>query len=326
MMAERSAAKRAARAVIALVVPSVLAAVLVAGRSGEHFAAAAAPVLVALWVVMAGALALRFADAYRGGAPWAQLDVLTTTGRSVMWSGAGALVLAELTGWASPSVLGVLGLATTYLAVTWTALAAGGDEPWRRATIERAITPALAVEGEPLREEVRVTGVKIPAGMRLFAAGRATRHGAEARYAVGAEGSLADVVLASELGPAPRGEHEAPPLTLWLGDVLGLTRTSPIARGGGARFAVLPRPRPVDGARALLGRGGDDTDARATRRLPTEGASGSASTPTATTRAASTGCARCRPAGSSSGFRTKCRAPSPSCASCSTPTSPASSA
>src|SRR5262249_35487713 len=152
---------------------------------------------------------------------------LTAAGCSTLWTSAGALIASGITGWASLCVLGVLGFGIVFVAATWTAAAAGGDAPWRRATIARAIIPQVAVEGDPLREQLRLTGRRTPAGMRLFATGRATRHGATSRYAVGSECSLADLRLDSELGPALCGEHCAPALTLWLGDVLGLARSQP---------------------------------------------------------------------------------------------------
>jgi len=274
-----------------LVLPSLVAAIITLKVHSERILYIAAPLLVVLWVIMAGALVMRFVEArhqprYAGRREdrpesqperstarppcWDHLDVLTASGATLLWSGAAALVASGLTGWASLSVVGVLGLGTVYITATWTALVAGGEGPWRRATITRSILPEVAVEGDLLREEVRLTGVAIPAGMRLFAAGRAMRHGAEARYAVGAEGSLAEVTLESELGPALRGEHHAPPLALWLGDILGLTRT-PSTHRGETRFTVLPRPGTVDGLRALLGAGGDEQISHPAQRLPTEG-------------------------------------------------------
>jgi uncharacterized protein (DUF58 family) len=265
--------------IASLVVAPLLAAVATLSPRNERVLHAAAPALVVLWMVMAAALVLRLdlesrlesrrPDRVSRTSLWAQLDVLTTTGSSVMWTAVAALVLAGLTGWASLGVIGVLGLAAVYVAATWTTLIAGGDVPWRRATIARTIVPAIAVEGDELREEVRLTGVKIPAGMRLFATGHAMRHGVITRYAVGSDGSLADLKLESELGSAMRGEHQAPPLRLWLGDVLGLTRT-PFVERGEASFVVQPRVAVVRGARELLGAGGDDQDSRPARQ-PTDG-------------------------------------------------------
>jgi uncharacterized protein (DUF58 family) len=262
-----------------LVLPPLVATLVTLRVTNEHILYVAAPMLVVLWAILAGALILRFAGAqherrhaHAGDRPprWESVDVLTATGATVMWSGAAALVLSGLTGWASLSVVGVLGLGTVYVAAIWTTYVAGGGGPWQRATITRSILPAVAVEGDPLREEVRLAGMKIPAGMRLFAIGRAMRHGALSRYAIGAEGSGADVTLESELGPAQRGEHHAPPLALWLGDVLGLSRT-PCAHRGEVRFTVLPRPGTVHGIRKLLGAGDDDAMPRPSQMLPTEG-------------------------------------------------------
>jgi len=258
-----------------LIVPSIVAAAITMRSNHEHLLHAAFPALVALWAMMAGALALRFVEPVRSGAldrrsRWHRLDVLTSTGTAMMWMGAGALVAGGLTGWASLSVIGILGLATVYLAATWTTLAAGGDVPWRHATITRSILPEVAIEGDPVREEIRLSGVKIPSGMNLFAIGRTTRHGCVTRYVVGSEGSGADVKLESDLGAARRGEHHAPALGLWLGDVLGLTRT-PFVHRGEASFLVLPRLGPVDGVKQLLGQGGDDARSHPTHRLPTEG-------------------------------------------------------
>lgn len=263
--------------VATLVAAPLLAAFGTLAPRNERVLHAAAPALVILWMVMAAALILRLDFEAQPGSPrplrtsiLAQLDVLTATGSAVMWTSVAALIGAGLTGWASLSVLGVLGLAAVYLAATWTALVAGGKAPWRHATITRAIVPEIAVEGDPLREEVRLSGIRIPPGMRLFATGRASRHGVLTRYAVGSEGSRAEVKLESELGAATRGEHLAPPLALWLGDVLGLTRT-PVVERGAASFSVLPRPAAVRGARQLLAPGGDDQASRPALRQPTEG-------------------------------------------------------
>ena len=256
-----------------LVVPSLLAAWAVfKARGHEQVLHAAAPVLVALWLLMLGMIALRIVDARKTPATmWDQLDVLTGAGRATMWTGAFAIIGAVLSGWASLSVLGVLGLGCVYVAATWTALVAGGDLPWRRATITRQILPEVSVEGEPVREELQLDGVRIPIGMRLFATGRPSRRSVITRYAIGSEASGASVKLETALGCVPRGEHGAPPLAMWLGDVFGLTRSPVVYRGGEVTFTVLPRLFPVDGVRDLLGLGGDAATSRQTERMPTEG-------------------------------------------------------
>jgi len=256
-------------------IPSLIA-VLVALRSPNSQVHLAGQILGLMWTVMAFALWMRYRQAHKASKlglaseGWQQLDILSASGRATAWSAVICLAIAQLTGWASLSVLGVLGLAIVTLASTWTAIMAGGDVPWRQAKLTRTILPEVAIEGEPLRERLTLEGFKIPAAMRLFITGRATRHGAEARYAVGSDSSQAALEVESELGPAPRGEHHTEPMTLWLGDVLGLTRTAPIQRGE-ASFLVTPRPAKVDNVRELLGDGRDDMHSRFTVKMPTEG-------------------------------------------------------
>jgi uncharacterized protein (DUF58 family) len=255
----------------------MVAAVALSLRS-TGIVASTAPVLAVLWMAMVAVLFVRSAQEQRRRAEvpidlrpaWHQFDVLTATGGSMMWTSTAALIASGITGWASLAVLGVLGLGVVFIAATWTMLAAGGDAPWRRATITRAIVPEVCVEGDRLREQVQIAGARIPAGMRLFASGRALPDGAITRYAIGSECSQADVRLDSDIGLAARGEHNAPPLQLWLGDILGLTRTQPVEHGE-ARFSVMPKPAAVDGARALLGGGGEDANAQPTQHQPTDG-------------------------------------------------------
>ena len=270
-----AATNRELRIATLMAAPAIAAVAALSARDASILHTTA-PVLGVLWLVTATLLIVRAAlEPRRRSATdlrpaWHPLDVLTATGSAVMWLGALAMVAFAVTGWASLSVIGILGLGAVFVAVLWTTLAAGGDAPWRGAAISRAIIPEASVEGDPLREQVDIAGVRIPAGMRLFATGRALPFGAITRYAVGAECSRAELRLTSELGPAVRGEHCAAPLVFWLGDVLGLTHT-PSAEFGEARFSVLPKPAAIDGARGLLGAGGDDASARPTQRQPTEG-------------------------------------------------------
>ena len=258
----------------AFVVPAMIAALVTLPEGSRPMLHVIGPMVLGLWFVMASTLAcvVLFGSVPMAGkvgprSPWERLDLLTSTGAAMLWTGAGALVTATVTGWASLSVVGVLGLAVVYVVVTLTALL--GDARLHAATISRAILPASSVEGDPLREELRLS-VRIPLGTRLFATGQVMPHGPTSRYVVDARASGADLVLESELGPAQRGEHGAAPLTLWLGDILGLTRTPCVARGE-ASFTVLPRVTTVDNVRELLATGGDDAISRQVQQFPTEG-------------------------------------------------------
>ena len=263
---------------VSLLVPPVIAAAFVAAaRDHDRVLATTWPVLLVLCLVTMIAIAVRALQAIRArrrdptvSSSWVRCEILTGAGRSMMWASTAAIVIATVSGWASVSVLGVLGLTSVYLAMLWTALVAGGEAAWRGATIDRALLPESPQAGDPVRERLRLSGVKIPAGMRLFATGQPLRHGAVTRYCIGAEASGADVELESELGPAPRGEHEVPPLAMWLGDMLGLAR-GPVVQRAPAKLTVLPRTCPVDGVDDLLGATGDAQTSIPAQILPTEG-------------------------------------------------------
>ena len=258
-----------------LIVPPALAALLAVRVDHEPILHTVAPVLVMMWIFMIGTLVMRYVEGLEHRGPyttshWEHVDVLTSSGSALMWLSCAALLASRATGWASLSVIGILGFGTMFVTVAWTAVAAGGLDRWQTAVVKRQVIPEISVEGDELREEVRLEGVSIPIGTRLFATGQAMRYGATTRYTVGAEGSRASLKLDSELGPAMRGEHHAPPLRLWLGDVLGLTRTPNVLRGE-TSFTVMPRPRVLDGAQCLLDLGGDAATSRQAQQLPTEG-------------------------------------------------------
>jgi hypothetical protein len=254
-------------------VPPILAGGIAFGAGNTHTPDFVG-LLVLFWWVMVAAIVLRYLDAHKTmkeqGDTLQHLDLLTGSGRALMWCGVLSMALAMKTGWASLAVLGMLGICTACIAVTWTAITAGGDLPWRTAKVTREILPAQCTEGDILREEVMLDGVRIPPGMRLFVQGRPTPQGIITRYTLGNDASRCEVKLDSDLGPAPRGEHVAPPLAMWLTDVLGLTRTAVCYRGEAA-FTALPRPFKVENVRELLGTGGDDMHTVPTHRMPTEG-------------------------------------------------------
>jgi len=256
--------------IFALIVPSLVVA-LVTLDAGPGMVHTAGEILVWLWLTAMAAVAMLAIAARRSGTPvLARIDVLSANGAAMMSFGAVALFSSALLGWASLSVVGVLGVGIVYVSVIWAALVAIGDAPWRHATITRTIIPERSTEGEPLREEIRIADMHIPLGMRLFITGRAMRHGPLSRYTLDSSASRTDTKLEGDLGPALRGEHHAPPLEMWLGDVLGLTRMPTMHRAD-VSFTVLPRVMKVDNTRQLLGTGGDASESVPTTTMPTEG-------------------------------------------------------
>ncbi len=232
-----------------------------------------------LWILVAASLAFRCVDALRirrrAGAEQAaslldHIDVLTASGSSLAWLGAGAIAASVWVGWASLAVVGLLGLGLVELMVIWMQLVAGGSDPWRRASVSRRFVPEQAAEGAQIIEELSFSGTRIPTGFRLFASGRVGPRWPTSRYVLGGTESGGEVVLASDVSPALRGDHQAEPMEMWLQDVLGLCRTARV-RAAPGKLTVLPRPRPVDGAAPLLGKSGADLLPQPARQLPTEG-------------------------------------------------------
>ncbi|MFT3770292.1 MAG: DUF58 domain-containing protein [Minicystis sp.] len=231
-----------------------------------------------LWILMAGAIVIRSLDVLvrrdrreaGAAALLDHLDVLTASGSTMAWVSAGAIALSVGVGWASLSVVGILGMGIVHLVVLWTWLRVGGRDPWRRASVSRRFVPETVVEGAEVVEELRFTDVRVPTGFRLFASGRVGPRWTTSRYVVEDTESGGEILMENEVGPARRGQHEAEPMELWFQDVFGLCRTARV-RAGAARLTVLPRPRPVEGARTVLGRSGSDLEARPEQRLPTEG-------------------------------------------------------
>jgi uncharacterized protein (DUF58 family) len=275
--------------IASLVAPPAIAwHVASAAPRTDKLTAAVTYLLGPLWVVMAAALAGRCLDALRrryadatDAVPLLEvLDVLTASGSSLMWTASGAILAAVWVGWASLAVVGLLGLCFAELVVLWTLIAAGGSDPWRRASLSRRFVPAIAVEGDPIVEEVRLVDPRIPTGFRLFASGRIGPRWATSRYVVTEAASGGEIVLSSNVGPALRGEHRAEPLEVWLQDVFGLCHSGRrrASRVGGhpqapgeAALTVLPRVRPVDGVEEVIGRGGHAEEPRPRNDAPTEG-------------------------------------------------------
>jgi uncharacterized protein (DUF58 family) len=199
------------------------------------------------------------------------LDVLTASGSGLSWLASAAVVAAMLLGWPSFSVLGLVGLSLLHLAVIWTSVVVGGDDPMRSASLSRSLAPQVALEGAPITETLRLSNPRVPPGFRLFIKGRVAKGWPVARYAIDDTASRGEVMVERELENALRGEHDAEPLELWLQDVFGLCHSVSV-RAGSAKLTVLPRTTTVHGVKELLDRGGHDLATRPVTRMPTEGA------------------------------------------------------
>jgi len=262
--------------VASLFVPSLVAWAVVraadanSGRDDSALVRAGMQALVPLFVVMAAALLVRAVEATGARRSWTEaLDILSGPGRALVWTAAAATAGAASVGWASLGVLGLAGLAVAYAMVTWTALVAAGEEPWKGLAVTRAFAPATAVEGDAVKEELTLTGTRVPAGFRLLVRAGLARHRTTA-YVLDGDAAGGEIALTAELGAARRGEYDAGPAELWLQDVFGLCR-SRVVRLGAGRLVVLPRALPVDDLDATAAVRGDDAESVPSVRLPTEG-------------------------------------------------------
>ena len=202
----------------------------------------------------------------------ASLDLLTTNGCWTIGTSAAAVVLSVSAGWASRSVLGVLGLAVVHVEVLWALLRVCGDDPWRRASLARQFVPARVFEGEPVSEELHFDSPRIPVGFRLFSTGRVGPRWPTSRETLTADVSDGEVVVPREIGPAVRGVHIPETVEVWLEDALGLVHSRhEHVDGGPSRLTVLPRSPSAEGARSVCKKRGDDHEPESVLQLPTEG-------------------------------------------------------
>jgi uncharacterized protein (DUF58 family) len=232
-----------------------------------------------LWLLLAVGLLLRIIGVVRGRhrvpgrSMLAQIDVLTSSGATLAWTSAFAIMGAVWLGWASLAVVGLLGTGLFHVVVLLTFVAVRGGDPMRGASITRRFVPEVVTEGDDVIEELRFSGPRIPLGFRLFVNGRVGPRWAMSRHVLESSESGAEVVLESEVGPAVRGDHDAEPLSIWLQDTFGLCRSIRVPAGA-AHLTVVPRLRvTADEIAPLLDRGTGPQEPRPASRLPTEGSS-----------------------------------------------------
>lgn len=201
----------------------------------------------------------------------AKLDLLTSSGSTLAWLSAFAIIGAVKLGWASLGVVGVLGTGLFHIVTIYAFLVLRETNPFARGTIVRKLSPETVTEGDDVKEEIIVTDIAIPVGYRLFMSGQVGPRWPLSRHVLDASQSKAELVLESEIGPAHRGEHKAEPLEVWFEDTFGLTRSAPV-QVGEAKLSVLPKHKPVDKqVTPLLQQGLGPRAGKPMNRIPTEG-------------------------------------------------------
>jgi len=229
-----------------------------------------------LWLLLATGLALRTAlalqDRKKLGAPsvLARIDVLTAGGAALGWVSALSIVGAVTLGWASLAAVGLLGAALFHVVVLLTFVATRGSDPMRIGTIERRFVPEVATEGDELVEQIRFASPRIPIGFRMFVTGRVGPRWATTRHVLESSEGGGELLLESDIGPALRGEYQAPPLEVWLQDTFGICKSFR-SQTAGAPLTVLPRMAVGSEIPPLLDRGDGPQEPQPAMLLPTEG-------------------------------------------------------
>src|SRR5207248_786605 len=98
-------------------------------------------------------------------------DVLTGRGSGLAWTSAIAVMLAVKVGWASMAVVGLLGTTLFHVVVLLAFVAFRGEDPMRARAISRRFVPDAVSEDDPVVEELRFAGARIPIGYRMFVTG-----------------------------------------------------------------------------------------------------------------------------------------------------------
>jgi uncharacterized protein (DUF58 family) len=112
-----------------------------------------------------------------------------------------------------------------------------------RGSIERGMSPAVVLAGDPADERFTLRRVFVPPLYNLLLQDRLPmRLGTTSRYAVGAGARREELVVAGRLRRSPRGLYTLGPADVYYQDALGLTRVS-VAALATAELKVLPRFR-----------------------------------------------------------------------------------
>lgn len=178
--------------------------------------------------------------------------IVTPRGQAVFLTGLFFVVCALGMKWASLSVLGVLALLLFYgvvgIASFISTFLVGSFEAGlrKRGAIERAVVPAVVLQGEPAEERFTFRRVPVPPGFTVLVEDPLpARLATTSRYAVGAGAQRDELVVGGRLRRTPRGLYKLGPARVFYQDLLGLTRIT-LASLATAELKVLPRFRALD--------------------------------------------------------------------------------
>lgn len=178
--------------------------------------------------------------------------IVTPRGWAMLITGLWFIVCSLGLKWASLSVVATLSLLLFYSVVAFTSLLStfmtGSFQAGlaRRSSIERNMTPAVVLAGEPAEERFTFHRIPVPPGFFLLVEDQLPlRLGTTSRYAVGAGAKREELVVGGRLRRTPRGLYQLGPAEIYYQDMLGLTRIA-VASVATAELKVLPRFRSLE--------------------------------------------------------------------------------
>lgn len=180
------------------------------------------------------------------------LRILTPRGWGALFTGLWFVALALGAKWASLGMLAVLSLLLFYTMLGLSSIASiflvrsfarglGRED----SNIQRELSPAVVLAGEPAEERFLLTRIGVPPGFTLIIRDpNLPPLRTESRYAVGAGARRTQVTLSGRFRATPRGLHHLGPAEISFQDALGFTRIS-VASLATTTLKVLPRFRPL---------------------------------------------------------------------------------
>lgn len=177
------------------------------------------------------------------------VSIVTPRGWAVLVAGGFFVVFTLGMKWADLSLVAVMALTVFYAVVAASAFLSAfivsnfESQLKARATVERQMSPAVVLSGEPAEERFIFRRVPVPPFYFLLVEDPLPdRLATTSRYAVGAGARREELIVGGRLRRSPRGTYRLGPAHIYYQDALGFTQVS-VASLATTELKVLPRFR-----------------------------------------------------------------------------------
>ncbi len=203
--------------------------------------------------------------------------VITPKGWFLVASACICVVLALSVQWAEFGVAAIFCLVLVYVVATVGLVVSGfvvtgfsARTVGRGGRIQRELTPAVVLRGDPVEERFNLERVPVPPGFHLVIHDPLPpRLETESRYVADAKVGGKSFTVSSPLRRTPRGHHVVGPAHIWYQDLLGITRIS-VVEAAMAAVKVLPRVCPIQLGEPPRSRARAEDALTVLNRFPTE--------------------------------------------------------